>query len=337
MNGSVLTLTGLPLNKVTSIVFCPNVTLFPDEGMNEPSFLVANASATFRGIRFCAPIISGNNYRARSSLLTVIGNSTVNVLGCLFDDLSRRVTNGIHVSTGSLVFSSEIDDIGKESRIPTVYPITVVGCNATAVHLGSGATLGESHLSVFGCGGAGCYLRAGSRLVPTKLLAMGNTIGCKCYSASTCAPVKDAAFVANGISIASEVGSLVSMPQSQFAPSNIKVHTSSGQVNAAFKNQLIRSGTPVCLHLNPALMIEDIPIYRGKEYAVYSEAVIVPLLDIEEDIPPHSIKLNEGCSFTGLGAGSVCIFNGEGCGLTFTILNDKTVLVTQCHGCSFSS
>ena len=330
VDGNTIAFSGLEISKVTAITFCPNVVFIPDENESEPSFVVANASVTFRGIRFSVPTINGNDFKSRSNILSVIGSSTVNVLGCMFDDLSRRVKTGVSLSVGAVLFSGEIDDIGRESKSSTIYPITVLGCEKTAVKLTSGSTLAECCLTIMGCAGAGCLLKAGARFTPHKLIAIGNGVGIKCYSGSICAPIRDASFIQNGISIASEVGSVITMPASSFAPSNVKVHTVDGQLNNTFGNQLIHpaNNAPVALTMNPGMCIGDIRIYAGKEYFLTGFGS-----------EKHTFTLTEGATFIGLGSGNCCRFCGDkdGESIRFLVLDEKVVLVTACNGVEWDS
>lgn len=319
---------GPALVGVSSVTVCPNVVLTIDEKSQDPLFVVANASLTFRGIRFTA-----SSPKMQRSLMILLGNSIVNAVGCLFDDVNRKVNNTVIVSTGSLLFGCEVDEYEKfleketDAR-STKYPITIIGGISNSLKLSTAASIGDSCLTLIGSAGNGCLLKPASVCAPTHLVCIGNQIGIKALHGSSVCPSFDAVFNNNGISMVAEVGSCVSMPKSTFAPSNIRHHVASGPVNATFEQQLIKSEAVVGLTLDPGNTYGGINIYLGKSYSIYSY----------DKIAKHTLTLSNTAKFIGRGSGSTATFDGGkvGEGLNFTVLDANTVLVTSASGITFT-
>lgn len=319
---------GVPLTGITSVTFCPNVVLTIDEKSQDPLFVVANASLTFRGIRFTA-----TSPKTQRSLIIILGNSVVNAVGCIFDDIDRKIETPVIVSMGSLLLGCEVDEYEKyleketDAR-STKYPITIIGGIANNLKVSTGAAIGESCLTLIGSSGNGCLLKPGSTCVPTHLIVFGNKIGVKSLHGSSLCPAGEAIFTNNGISIVAEVGAIVSMPKSSFAFNDMKTHTNSGPVNATFENQFVKSESPVALTLDPGSVYSGISIYMGKSYSVYS-------LD---KATKHTITLPYTTKFIGAGSGNIATLEGTkvGEGLQFTIVDPNTVLVTSVQGVTFA-
>jgi hypothetical protein len=164
--------------KIRSLAFCPNVTFIVDDPSPEPIVMVADASVTFKGIRFSSR--ASKQIPLRRSIMTAIGASTVNLPNCLFDDIgnvasiekSPTVNTCILAHYGATILASEIKDPDEGGIKPIFYSISTFG-GVTGVTLAGDSRIIDSHLTSVG---SPILLSQGSSIYGPTIQAVGSTI-----------------------------------------------------------------------------------------------------------------------------------------------------------------
>lgn len=164
--------------KIRALAFCPNVTLFIDDPLTEPLFLIADSSITFRGIRFSSR--STGITPLRRSIMTIIGSSTVNLVNCLFDDIGHGVSVGkipttntcLLVQYGATVLSTEIQGAEEGGIQPLSYSISTFG-GKKGITLSGRSQIVDAHLLSVG---SPIFLSQGSAIYGPSIQALNSGI-----------------------------------------------------------------------------------------------------------------------------------------------------------------